>query len=317
MTFRIFIDGEVGTTGLQIRSRLDRRNDIELISLSEANRKDLAARRDALNSADIVVLCLPDDASREAVQLIENGTTRVIDASTAFRTSPGWIYGFPEMTRDQREVITHASRISNPGCYATGAIALVRPLVDAGILPSGWPLTVNAVSGYTGGGKGMIAEFEDKAAPNYSLESFRAYALGLQHKHVPEMTQYMRLNNMPLFSPNVGRYAQGMMVEVPLQLWALSSQPSLSEVHRVLSAAYEGERFVTVATLDESRAMTKLDPEQLNGTNNLKLFVFGNEDRQQARLVALLDNLGKGASGQAVQCLNIMIGADEGLGVDL
>ncbi|MBI1262413.1 MAG: N-acetyl-gamma-glutamyl-phosphate reductase [Rhizobiales bacterium] len=317
MTFRIFIDGEVGTTGLQIRSRLDRRSDIELISLSEANRKDLAARRDALNSADIVVLCLPDDAAREAVQLIENGTTRVIDASTAYRTSPGWIYGFPEMTRDQREVIAHASRISNPGCYPTGAIALVRPLVDAGILPSGWPLTVNAVSGYTGGGKGMITEFEDKAAPNYSLESFRAYALSLEHKHVPEMTQYMRLNNMPLFTPNVGRYAQGMIVEVPLQLWALSSQPTLSDVHRVISAAYEGERFVKVASLEESQAMTKLDPEQLNGTNNLKLFVFGNEGRQQARLVALLDNLGKGASGQAVQCLNIMIGADEGLGVDL
>lgn len=317
MTIRVFIDGEVGTTGLQIRARLEPRRDITLISLPEAVRKDLSARKDALNSADVVILCLPDDAAKEAVQLIENGTTRVIDASTAFRTSPGWIYGFPEMTRTQRSVIAQASRVSNPGCYPTGAIALVRPLVDAGLLPAGWPVTVNAVSGYSGGGKGMIAEFEDKAAPNYSLESFRAYGLSLEHKHVPEMTQYMRLNNMPLFTPNVGRYAQGMLVEVPLQLWALSSRPKLSHVHQVLSEAYAGERFVTVVPLDECHKITKIDPEQLNGTNNLKLYVFGNEGREQARLVAQLDNLGKGASGQAVQCLNIMIGADEGTGVEL
>jgi len=317
MTIRVFIDGEVGTTGLQIRARLEPRRDITLISLPEAVRKDPSARKDALNNADAVILCLPDDAAKEAVQLIENGTTRVIDASTAFRTAPGWIYGFPEMTRTQRDVIAHASRVSNPGCYPTGAIALVRPLVDAGLLPSGWPVTINAVSGYSGGGKSMIAEFEDKAAPNYSLESFRAYALSLEHKHVPEMTQYMRLNNMPLFTPNVGRYAQGMLVEVPLQLWALSARPKLSHVHQVLSEAYAGERFVTVASLEECQKTTKIDPEQLNGTNNLKLYVFGNEGREQARLVAQLDNLGKGASGQAVQCLNIMIGADEGSGVEL
>lgn len=317
MTIRVFIDGEVGTTGLQIRARLEPRRDIMLISLPEAVRKDPSARKEALNEADVVILCLPDEAAKEAVQLIENGTTRVIDASTAFRTAPGWIYGFPEMTRTQRDVIAHASRVSNPGCYPTGAIALIRPLVDAGLLPSGWPVTINAVSGYSGGGKSMIAEFEDKAAPNYSLESFRAYGLSLEHKHVPEMTQYMRLNNMPLFSPNVGRYAQGMLVEVPLQLWALSSRPKLSHVHQVLSEAYAGERFVSVASLDECRKITKIDPEQLNGTNNLKLYVFGNEGREQARLVAQLDNLGKGASGQAVQCLNIMIGADEGSGVEL
>ena len=210
-----------------------------------------------------------------------------------------------------------ASRVTNPGCYPTGAIALTRPLVEAGLLPADWPLTVNAVSGYSGGGKQMIAEFEDEASSNYTLEAFRAYALGLAHKHVPEMQANMGLDHPPLFTPNVGRYAQGMIVEVPLQLWALPGTPSLAQVHEVLAAAYDGQRFVSVAPLAESAAMTKLDPEGLNGSNEMKLFVFGNEKTKQARLVALLDNLGKGASGQAVQCLNIMTGADEGLGVNL
>ena len=317
MTTRVFIDGEVGTTGLQIRARLDGRADLDFISLGEDRRKDAAARKEALNSADIVILCLPDDAAKEAVSLIGNKTTRVIDASTAHRVADGWVYGLPEMSEEQRQAISGATRVTNPGCYPTGAIALVRPLVMAGLMPKGWPLTVNAVSGYSGGGKQMIAEFEDQASSNYTLEAFRAYALGLAHKHVPEMQQNMGLDHPPLFTPNVGRYAQGMIVEVPLQLWALPGTPSLAQVHEVLAAAYDGQRFVSVAPLAESAAMTKLDPEGLNGSNEMKLFVFGNEKTKQARLVALLDNLGKGASGQAVQCLNIMTGADEGLGVNL
>ncbi|MEX0838951.1 MAG: N-acetyl-gamma-glutamyl-phosphate reductase [Parvibaculum sp.] len=317
MTTKVFIDGEVGTTGLQIRARLDGRVDLELISLGEDRRKDAGARREALNAADIVILCLPDEAAKEAVRLIENKTTRVIDGSTAHRVAPGWVYGFPEMTAEQRQLVSGAARVTNPGCYPTGAIALTRPLADAGLLPAGWPLTVNAVSGYSGGGKQMIAEFEDEASSNYTLEAFRAYALSLAHKHVPEMQTNMRLEHPPLFTPNVGRYAQGMIVEVPLQLWAMPGAPTLARVHEVLTAAYEGQRFVSVAPLDESAAMSKLDPEGLNGSNEMKLFVFGNEKTQQARLTALLDNLGKGASGQAVQCLNIMIGADEGLAVNL
>ncbi|MGV8995939.1 MAG: N-acetyl-gamma-glutamyl-phosphate reductase [Parvibaculaceae bacterium] len=317
MATKVFIDGEVGTTGLQIRARLDGRKDLEFIRLDEASRKDAAARKEALNAADIVILCLPDDAAKEAVKLITNPSVRVIDASSAHRVSPGWVYGFPEMAEIQREIIFKAKRVTNPGCYPTGAIALIRPLARANIVPHDWPVTVNAVSGYSGGGKGMIAEFEDKSLPDYTQDAFRIYGLGLEHKHVPELEQYSLLSQRPLFAPSVGRYHQGMIVEVPLQLWALPGKPSLTHVHEVLTAAYKGERFVTVASLAESAAMKGLDPEGLNGTNNLKLFVFGNEAQGQARLVALLDNLGKGASAQAVQCMNIMLGLDEGLGVDL
>lgn len=317
MATKVFIDGEVGTTGLQIRARLDGRSDLEFIRLDEASRKDARARKEALNAADIVILCLPDDAAKEAVALIDNPSVRVIDASSAHRVSPGWVYGFPEMADVQREIIFKAKRVTNPGCYPTGAIALIRPLARAHIVPHDWPVTVNAVSGYSGGGKGMIAEFEDTRLSNHTADAFRIYGLGLEHKHVPELEQYSLLSQRPLFAPSVGRYHQGMIVEVPLQLWALPGKPSLAHVHEVIAAAYEGERFVTVASLAESAAMKGLDPEGLNGTNNLKLFVFGNAAQGQARLVALLDNLGKGASAQAVQCLNIMIGVDEGLGVEL
>lgn len=317
MTTKVFIDGEVGTTGLQIRARLEGRKDLDFIRLDEASRKDAGARKDALNAADIVILCLPDDAAKEAVALIDNPSVRVIDASSAHRISPGWVYGFPEMAEVQRKIIREGRRITNPGCYPTGAIALLRPLARAHIVPHDWPVTINAVSGYSGGGKAMIAEFEDTSLPNHSKDAFRIYGLGLEHKHVPELEQYSLLSQRPLFAPSVGRYHQGMIVEVPLQLWALPSKPSLEHVHETIAKAYEGERFVTVASLDESAKLKGLDPEGLNGTNNLKLFVFGNAEYGQARLVALLDNLGKGASAQAVQCLNIMIGADEGLGVEL
>ncbi|HEY4343189.1 MAG TPA: N-acetyl-gamma-glutamyl-phosphate reductase [Parvibaculum sp.] len=317
MVTKVFIDGEAGTTGLQIRARLDQRRDLEFIRLTEATRKDAKARKDALNAADIVILCLPDDAAKEAVKLIENPLTRVIDASSGHRVSPGWVYGFPEMAKIQRKIIREAGRVTNPGCYPTGAIALIRPLARAGIVPDSWPITINAVSGYSGGGKSMIAEFEDKNSPAATRDNYRIYGLSLEHKHVPEIEQYSLLAQRPLFTPAVGRYAQGMIVEVPLQLWALPGAPSMKLVHETIAATYEGERFVSVASLEESAGLKGLDPEGLNGTNNLKLFVFGNEATKQVRLVALLDNLGKGASAQAVQCMNIMLGIDEGIGVDL
>jgi N-acetyl-gamma-glutamyl-phosphate reductase len=315
MAPKIFIDGEAGTTGLQIRERLEGRRDLQLLTIDPERRKDDGARRELLNSADVVVLCLPDDAARQAVELIDSNSVRVIDASTAHRVAAGWAYGFPEMGEGQREAIAAASRVTNPGCYPTGMIALVRPLVEADLVPSVWPVTVNAVSGYSGGGRSMIAEFEDETAANFSREPFRIYGLGLAHKHVPEMQLYGGLEQRPLFAPAVGRYYKGMIVEVPLQLWSLPSQPSLEEVHDVLVEAYPEGGFVEVASLEEARAVKGLDPEGLNGTNRMKLYVFGNEAEGQARLVAVLDNLGKGASGAAVQNLNIMLGLDERLGL--
>jgi N-acetyl-gamma-glutamyl-phosphate reductase len=315
MTHRVFIDGEVGTTGLQIRNRLAARTDLVVASLPEDRRKDPAARAEMINSVDAVILCLPDEASREAVSMIQNDQVRVIDASTAFRTAPGWTYGFPEMSAVQRQAVASSKRVSNPGCFPTGFIALVRPLIEAGLVPADWPVTVSAVSGYSGGGKPMIAEFEDETSDSYTSEAYRIYATGLEHKHVPEMQLHTGLTGRPLFAPSVGRYAQGMIVEVPLQLWAMPTLPQVSQLHEVLSLAYAGSRFVEVASLAEAASIKTLNPEGLNGTNRLKLFVFGNEAAGQARLVALLDNLGKGASGAAVQNLNLMLGLDEGEGL--
>ena len=309
MTHTIFIDGEAGTTGLEIRERLEARGDLELILLGD-RRRDVEARREALNSADAVILCLPDEAAKEAVAMIENPKVRVVDASTAYRVDPAWTYGFAEMAPGQRERIAGATRVSNPGCYPTGFIGLVRPLVSAGLVPAGWPVTVNAVSGYSGGGKAMIAEFEAGGAG-----AFRAYGLSLQHKHVPEMTQHTGLERPVLFAPAVGAYRQGMLVEVPLPLAALPKSPSVEGVHGALVEAYAGCRFVEVAELEASEAMSGIDPEGLNGTNRLRLHVFGARDGGQARLVALLDNLGKGASGAAVQNLNLMLGLREDTGL--
>ena len=315
MTHRVFIDGEVGTTGLQIRQRLAARTDLVVASLPEDRRKDPAARAEMINSVDAVILCLPDETSREAVGMIQNDQVRVIDASTAFRTAPGWTYGFPEMSAAQRQAVATSRRVSNPGCFPTGFIALVRPLIEAGLVPADWPVTVSAVSGYSGGGKPMIAEFEDETSDSYTSVAYRIYATGLEHKHVPEMQIHTGLTGKPLFAPSVGRYVQGMIVEVPLQLWAMPTLPQVSQLHEVLSLTYAGSRFVEVASRAESAAIKTLDPEGLNGTNRLKLFVFGNEATGQARLVALLDNLGKGASGAAVQNLNLMLGLDEGEGL--
>ncbi|QDH73589.1 N-acetyl-gamma-glutamyl-phosphate reductase [Brevundimonas sp. M20] len=309
MTHTIFIDGEAGTTGLEIRERLEARADLQLLLLGD-RRRDVEARREALNSADAVILCLPDEAAKEAVSMIENPKARVIDASTAYRVDPEWTYGFAEMAPDQRDKIAASTRVSNPGCYPTGFIGLVRPLVSAGIIPAGWPVTVNAVSGYSGGGKAMIAEFESGEA-----EAYRAYGLTLKHKHVPEMTTHTGLERKVLFTPAVGSYRQGMLVEVPLHLSALPGSPSVEVVHGALVEAYAGQRFVEVASLEETEAMTGIDPEGLNGTNRLRLHVFGDRGGEQVRLVALLDNLGKGASGAAVQNLNLMLGLDEGAGL--
>jgi len=308
----VFIDGEAGTTGLQIRERLTLRADIELLTIDPAKRKDAGARAELLNAADAVILCLPDDAAREAVAAITNDRTKVIDASTAHRTAHGWTYGFPEMSARQRAAVANAKRVSNPGCYPTGFIALVRPLVEGGLLDRNWPVTVNAVSGYTGGGRPMVEEFE-QASPVQT--AYRTYGLSLAHKHVGEMQTYGGLAHPPLFAPAVGRFAQGMLVEVPLQLWALPGEPSVHDIHAALSDWYAGQQFVEVARLEDSRGLKGLEPEGLNGTNKLKLYVFGNDERQQVRLVAQLDNLGKGASGAAVQNLNLMFGLDEGAGL--
>jgi N-acetyl-gamma-glutamyl-phosphate reductase len=316
MAPKVFIDGEAGTTGLQIHRRLNGRKDIALVSIDPARRKETSARRDMLNTADLVILCLPDDAAREAVGLIESNSVRVIDASTAHRTAPGWSYGFPEMTKGQRVAIAESRRVANPGCYPTGFIALVRPLVEAGLLPRTWPVAVNAISGYSGGGKSMIAEFEDRSSATYTDVPYRIYALTMAHKHVPEMHRYTDLAHAPLFAPAVGRYANGMLVEVPLQLNALPKAPTIKGVHAALVRAYAGERFIEVASLDEALSVKTLDPEGLNGSNRMKLYVFGSDTAGQARLVALLDNLGKGASGAAVQNMNIMLGLPEAAGLE-
>jgi N-acetyl-gamma-glutamyl-phosphate reductase len=305
---RVFIDGGHGTTGLEIRDRLAGRSDLSLIEIEDARRKDASARREALNAADFVILCLPDDAAREAVALISNDRTRVIDASTAHRVAPGWTYGFPEIVG--RDAIARAMRISNPGCYSTGFIALVAPLIRAGLIPADWPFTANAVSGYSGGGKSMIAEFEG----GETTTALRTYALSLGHKHVPEMREHCGLTHPPLFAPSVARTHRGMIVEVPLMLSAMPAPPSVAALRACLNDTYAGSPLVTLVTdFDEGN----LTIEHCAGTDRMDLFMFANADESQVRLVAVLDNLGKGASGAAVQSLNIMAGLDETTGLRL
>ena len=309
----IYIDGAAGTTGLEIHARLRDRADLRIEALSEADRKDAGARTRALNEADIAILCLPDEAAREAVRLIENPAVRVLDASTAHRTSKGWAYGFPEFEPEQRITICNARRVSNPGCYATGFLGLVRPLVRSGLVPLDFPVSANAISGYSGGGRAMIEEFEHSNSPRFASSVARTYALNLAHKHVPEMQAHGGFSHAPLFAPTVARFYRGMLVEVPLQLWSLPNNPGVKDIYDVLAAAYAGEPLIEVARMDDAPAA--LDVELLRNTDRMTLFVFGNDDLRQVRLIALLDNPGKGAAGAAVQNLNIMLGVLESTGL--
>ncbi len=305
----VFIDGAVGTTGLEIAERLSGRPEFTLLTLPDDRRKDAAARREALNDADFAILCLPDDAAREAVALIDQASgTRVIDASTAHRVSPGWVYGFPEVSG--RDTVANAARVSNPGCYSTGFIALVAPLVRAGLLPADWPYTCNAVSGYSGGGKALIERFETDRDI-----AWRGYALALGHKHVPEMQQRCGLSLPPLFTPAVIAAHRGMVVEVPLPLSAMKGAASPAAMRDALADFYAGSPVVHMGAEPEGGEL--LLRASNPGSDRLELFVFGNADGSQARLIAVLDNLGKGASGAAVQSLNLMAGVDETAGLTL
>jgi len=315
MSTAIFIDGEVGTTGLQIRQRLGNRTDLSFLSLDESDRKNRDRRRDMLNGADIVILCLPDDAARGAVAMIENPFVRVIDSSSAHRVATDWVYGMPEYGPGQAEKIAAATRVTNPGCYAITSVSILHPLIARGIVPANHPVTINAISGYSGGGKQMVAAFEDVENGAYSNTPFRVYGLGLTHKHVPEIKVWSGLKQPPLFVPSVGRFYQGMIVQVPLQLWSLPGNVSIYDIHAALESHYAGQRFVKVKPLAETADMIDLEPEALNGTNELHLHVFGNAEAGQALVIGLIDNLGKGASGQVVQNLNLMIGADTNTGL--
>ncbi len=306
---KVFIDGEAGTTGLLIREMLGPRRDIEVVSIAADKRKDVEAKKDLMSGVDAVILCLPDDAAKESAALassLGNRAPKILDASTAHRVNPDWTFGFPELAEGQADAIRTAPRVANPGCYATGAIALLRPLVDAGLIPAGFPLTINAVSGYSGGGKSMIEAYENRKAPDFEL-----YALGLEHKHLPEIVKYSKLEARPIFVPSVADFRQGMLVSIPLHLDALPGKPRAADLEAALAKRYAGGRYVSV--VDEAALKSeggKLEPEALNDTNRMALRIYRNEARRHAVLVARLDNLGKGASGAAVQNLELMLGLD-------
>jgi N-acetyl-gamma-glutamyl-phosphate reductase len=303
----VFIDGDQGTTGLQIHERLRGRSDFELVTLAPGERKDPQRRAQAINDCDIAILCLPDAAAREAVGFIRRPGVRVIDASSAHRTQPEWVYGLPEMGEGQAQRIAKARRVTNPGCYPTGAIALLRPLIEAGLVPRDYPVAIHAISGYSGGGRAAVDEYEGNdgacAAP------FKVYGLALAHKHTPEIQLHAGLGHRPFFVPAYGAYRQGIVLTVPIELRLLAPGVNGQQLHACLERQYAGGRYVEVMPLADARAMAHLDPQALNDTNGLRLGVFANEEQGQVLLSAVFDNLGKGASGAAVQNLELMLAA--------
>lgn len=317
MKYKIYVDGQEGTTGLKINERLSGRTDIEILKIASEKRKDIEARRALLNEADIVFLCLPDDASREAVSLVENKKTRIIDASTAFRTHEDWTYGLPELSKEQRELIHKSSRVANPGCHATGFNLAVYPLIKAGIIPKTYPITAYSVTGYSGAGKKMIALYEESDEDTKKkLESPRFYSLNLTHKHLPEMKKVCELNNDPLFTPIIGDFYKGMLVSIPLIAPMLNKKVTAKDVQEIMANHYASEHFVKVIPFDSAANLDNgfLNATECNDTNKAEIFVFGRDE--QILVISRFDNLGKGASGAAVQNMNIMLGIDEKVGLE-
>ena len=313
MSYRVFVDGQEGTTGLRIHEDLAQRPDIEVLRIDPTRRKDAAERARLLNAADVAFLCLPDAAAREAAAMVTNPATCLIDASTAHRTAPGWVFGLPELAPGQRAALRAGKRIANPGCHASAFIVLLRPLVDAGLVPATLPVSATSITGYSGGGKKMIEEYE--AGPNPALDAPRPYALGLAHKHLPEMAAHTGLAHAPIFQPIVGRFYQGLSLSVPLALSQLAPGTTPERLHAAFVQRYAGERFIRVMPLRDPATLEHgfFDVQACNGSNRVDIFVFANDT--QAIVMARLDNLGKGASGAAVQAMNVHLGIDEALGL--
>ncbi|OPB31592.1 N-acetyl-gamma-glutamyl-phosphate reductase [Bartonella sp. AR 15-3] len=308
MATKIFIDGEHGTTGLQIQKRLAKRSDLELLSIPHENRHNLDSRKDYLNQADIVILCLPDEAARETIKLLKNNKKiRIIDSSTAHRTATDWVYGFPEMTKGQKKRIQEAHYVANPGCYPTGAISLIRPLREAGLIDSNYPISINAISGYTGGGRQLIAQMENQSRKDSLEENYFIYGLNLNHKHIPEIKTHGQISQTPVFVPSVGRFPQGMIVNIPLHRNLFTKSASCSDLREIFYIHYNEQNTISIAPQEETEALTKLNPESLAHKDSMKLFVFGNDNDGIFNLCSILDNLGKGASASAVQNLDLML----------